>query len=323
MKLLPCSIISLSLLVPLGCSDGANEPDEGSTGSGGQTAASTGGSATKGEDPAATGGSSPHSSTGGAAASGGAVATGGATPDGSGGSPDTAALDAKCTPSFTLDLQDDGPGGDLFMEAVDNDPEGFVQEIGRTVCRILYRTPEEVRDANHITLHIEDYDGVAAKWGDVGDIDVQISTQHLTNVSNQGSGAKGVADEVTGILLHEMTHMYQNDDKPEATSPYLPNMYEGIADFVRARAGFMPNGRTPSKSGNWYDKTYSAQAFFWLYVDTAFPGFIYELNATMVQDGVPWSPDSIEEITGKTGDLWWTEFQGAACCDGATQTCCQ
>ena len=136
---------------------------------------------------------------------------------GSAGGGTNPALDAKCTPEFTLDLSDKGPNGQLFMDAVKNDAEGFVQDIGRTVCRILYRKPEEVRDANHITLHIADVDGVAAKWGDVGDIDVEISTGYLATV-----GKDRIADEVRGILLHEMTHMYQNDDKPEATSSYLP-----------------------------------------------------------------------------------------------------
>jgi hypothetical protein len=237
---------------------------------------------------------------------------------GSPGTPDPSALDEKCTPSFELDLVDTGAGGELFLDSVDNDPEGFVQAVGRGVCRILYRAPEEVRDANHVTLVIENYDGVAAKWGDVGDIGVQISTQHLQNV-----GAANVADEVAGILYHEMTHMYQNDDKPEATFEYIANMYEGIADFVRAKGGYMPPGRQPSKSGNWYEKTYTGQAFFWLYIENQHPDFVYELNLTMAQDAVPWSPDSIEDITGKSAADWWTEFQGASCCEGDNQSCCQ
>ena len=114
---------------------------------------------------------------------------------------------------------------------------------------------------------------MAWKAGDVGDIDVGMSTTHLSNVKNQG---RDVAEEIRGILFHEMTHMYQNDDKPEATSPYLPNMYEGIADAVRIRAGHPPAGAQPtSKTGQWYQKTYTAQAFFWLYIDTKYPNFVH------------------------------------------------
>lgn len=226
---------------------------------------------------------------------------------------------------MTLKLTDMGPNGQLFLTAVSkqpapyNTPEPFVQEIGRTVCRILYRKPEEVRAANNITLEIHDYDGVAAKWGDVGDIGVEISSRYLGTV-----GEDRIADEVKGILLHEMTHMYQNDDKPEATSPYLPGMYEGIGDFVRIRAGHPPEGAKPNdKGGNWYDKSYTSQAFFWLFVDTKIPDFVYKLNLTMKKDGVPWSEDSIQTIAGKSGDELWAEYQDAACCQGNNTTCCK
>jgi hypothetical protein len=214
------------------------------------------------------------------------------------------ALDRACTPRFTLKLQDTGPKAAFFTEAMGavNETEALVQQIGREVCRVLYRKPEEVRAANQIELRIRDYKGVAAKWGDVGDIGVQISTQHLERVKLQGHN---VRQEIVGILHHEMTHMYQNDDKPEAAFPGISRMYEGIADAVRIRNGFLPSNATPSnKSGHWQDKTYTAQAFFWLFVDTAHPGFL-------------------QKLTGKSADKLWAEYQAAACCQGADRTCCR
>lgn len=262
--------------------------------------------------------------TGGIGGSGGASAGGGGSggSGGTGGAGTNPELDAACTPDFTLDLQDTGPKGQIFTNAVGNDAEGFVQGIGREVCRILYRAPDEVRDANHITLIIEDDpEGVAWKAGDVGDITVGISTTHLQNVENDG---RDVADEIKGVLLHEMTHMYQNDDKPEATFEYIANMYEGIADAVRIRAGHAPDGSAPNdKGGEWYEKTYTSQAFFWLYADTKHPGFLYELNLSMKADSTPWSVDSIQTISGQSGDALWDEYQAASCCEGGDTSCCQ
>lgn len=337
--------VTVSTLV-VGCSDDAGTAQNtagssGATSTGGCTAgtASPGGSASAGT--ATAGSTSAGTSAGGTASGGGGgVATAGTGGSGgsaggggggsaghgggSGGGSANPALDAACTPTFTLKLTDKGPNGQLFLSAVskqpapNNEPEAFVQDIGRTVCRILYRTAAEVRPANHITLEIHDYDGVAAKSGDVGDINVEISSRYLSTV-----GEARIADEVKGILLHEMTHMYQNDDKPEAKSPYLPGMYEGIGDFVRIRAGHSPNGAEPNdKSGHWYDKAYTSQAFFWLYVDTKYPDFVYKLNASMKNDGVPWSETSIQTITGKSGDALWTAYQGAACCSGNNTSCC-
>ena len=163
---------------------------------------------------------------------------------------------------------------------------------------------------------------MAAKWGDVGDIGVKISTRHLEKVKNEG---RDVRAEIAGILHHEMTHMYQNDDKPEETFPGMPRMYEGIADAVRIRNGYPPaNAAARDKSGSWQDKTYVWQAFFWLYVDTAQPGFLYKLNASMKgKDNMPWTPAEIEKITGKGVDRLWTEYQGSACCRGDDRSCCK
>ena len=323
----------------LGCASGASQNDPPGTGAGGRGAAGNGaaGMSMPGGAGGARAGTAGHGMSGGGAGGGAGGAGAGGAGGGAGAagasdagmpgpippsSEETAALDRVCSPRFTLELQDMGEKGQLFLDAVGGDPEAFVQKIGREVCRVLYRKPEEVRAANHIELNIRDYDGVAAKWGDVGDIGVEISTQHLQNVKN---GGRDVAAEVAGILHHEMTHMYQNDDKPEATFRGMANMYEGIADAVRIRNGFPPAGASPAdKGGSWQDKAYVAQAYFWLFIDTAHPDFLYELNATMKgKDGNPWQPEAIAEITGKSADAWWAEYQDAACCRGSNRTCCK
>jgi hypothetical protein len=232
-----------------------------------------------------------------------------------------AALDQACTPTFTLRLTDMGPKGQIFTDAVGGDAKAFVQDIGRKVCRILYRQASEVRAANSITLTIADYDGVAAKSGDVGEIAVQISTRHLENVKNQG---RDVRAEIAGILHHEMTHMYQHDDKPEATFSAIGNMYESVGDAVRIRNGYAPAGCAPSgKTGTWSSKSYCGGGWFWVWAETVYPDFIYKLNGTMKgKDGHAWAPADATFITGKTIDQLWTDYQGAACCSGATRTCC-
>lgn len=319
-----------------GCSSDSAAPATGGDGSvagkgGSGTAGSAlGGSAASGGSSSGSGGATVLGRAGAAGSSGAAVSGGGAGAAGgnsgiagSGGAgPDTAALDAACTPEFELEQTDTGSKGQIFTDAVGGDPEAFVQAIGRGVCRILYREPEEVRAANHITLIIEeDQEGVAWKAGDVGNISVGISTNHLQSVKNDG---RDVANEIRGILFHEMTHMYQNDDKPENTYEHIANMYEGIADAVRIRAGFTPSGARPTdKSGNWYDKTYASQAFFWLFADTKYPDFLYRLNQSMKKDGVPWQPEVIQTLTGQSADDLWSDYQDSTCCDGDDRSCCQ
>jgi hypothetical protein len=243
--------------------------------------------------------------------------------DGGGDAAPDPALDAKCTPTFTLQLEDTGANAHFFTDAVP-DPEPFVQEVGRSVCRILYRHADEVRDANHITLIIrDDPDYPGWKAGDVGDITVMISTHFLAIVAGQG---RSVLDEITGVLLHEMTHMYQNDDQAagEGTYARLGNVVEGVADFVRIRAGHTPSGATPAKTGEWDDVGYTKPAFFLLWIDGRHPDFLYRLNLSMAAgDGVAWSPDAFATITGESVAALWSEYGAAACCAGATRTCCR
>jgi hypothetical protein len=341
------SVVCLSLV--LGCGQSASNP-QGGTGGAPEETGGSGGSATGGKPatggapgtggkPASTGGSS--GSTGGSSGSTGGSSggdTGGTsgTPD-AGPKPDTGAgtggagggdpsgLDKACTPKVNLKLEDTGPKGQIFLDAMGGSPAGVektVQQIGRDVCRVLYRNPSEVRPANEIELQIHDYDGVAAKWGDIGKIGVEISTRHIQNVKDMG---RDVATEIKGILYHEMTHMYQHDDKPEGKWSGLANYYEAGAEAVRIRYGFAPAGCRPGdKGGNWYDKSYCGGGWWWLWVDTKYPDFIYKLNLQMTGgDGKAWTPEMATPIAGVSLDDLWKQYQAAACCNGANATCCK
>jgi hypothetical protein len=142
-------------------------------------------------------------------------------------------------------------------------------------------------------------------------------------VKSQG---QDVLAEIKGILHHEMTHMYQNDDKApgEGTYPNLPNVIEGVADFVRIRAGFPPTNSIATKTGAWDSEGYWKPAFFLLWIDGQYPDFFYRLNLGMLAgDGVAWTPGAIETITGRSVDDLWAAYAPAACCDLFTHDCCK
>jgi Peptidase of plants and bacteria len=323
-----------AILLILACSD----PNNGGTGgTGGSTTGGRGGSGQAGTGGSGTAGTGGSAGTGGGSGGGGGTrppdagrrdTPGGDRPRGDaprteGGS--AAGLDQMCTPRVILRLMDMGPGGQTFLEAMGGTPAGVeqtIQAMGRDICRVLYRSAEEVRAANEIELTIRDYAGVAGKSGDLGRIFVSISTRHIQNVKNAG---RDVVKEIKGILAHEMTHMYQHDDKPEGNWPGLANYYESDADAVRIRLGFAPDGCRPgNKGGNWDQKSYCSGGWWWLWVDTKHPGFLYQLNQQMKgRNGVPWKPADATSIAGVTLDALWTEYQGAACCNGANSTCCQ
>ena len=264
--------------------------------------------------PAATSSSTGTGGAAGGTASGGVGGVGGAS-DGGGGSgghggteprPPDPELDAKCTPGFDLEMLDTDPARQaLFLDAVGGDPEALVQDIGRKVCRILYRDAEEVPDSTHLTLRIEYAVGdVAWKAGEGADITVMISTDHLQNLANQGAD---MATEVIGILFHEMAHMYQHDDHDG--DGVDGGLIEGIADFVRIEAGYTPTGAEPSGEGSW-NEGYTHTGFFLVWVDDQYDDFVYALNLSMSsEDGKTWTLQSFVDITGKTVDQLWDEYR--------------
>lgn len=131
-----------------------------------------------------------------------------------------------------------------------------------------------------------------------------ISTDHLQNVKNQGGN---VGKEVKGILFHEMTHMYQQNDSDKGGAD--GGLIEGIADTVRFKNGSTPENAQPDKNGAWNDG-YKTTAFFLLWLDGRYDSFVYKLNLSMSStDGKRWSPESFKTITGKSVDQLWSDYK--------------
>ena len=82
---------------------------------------------------------------------------------------------------------------------------------------------------------LEDTDGVACKWGGNGVVAISCSTRHIEGLFKDDDAAK-VYFEIRGVLLHELTHVYQQE--PQGIGPYGTNrefraFIEGMADAVR------------------------------------------------------------------------------------------
>jgi hypothetical protein len=242
-------------------------------------------------------------------------------------SPDSAALarlDAFCTPKVIL-MIDGGAGGMKFMAALGGTNDAVtatVQQIGREICRYLYRSADEVRPANEMELVVDpNYKGIAAKSGNVGKVRVRFGANYLATY--QGD----LSREVKGILYHEMTHIYQNDDKPEGLGPggwpYLPEYYESHADAVRTHFGYSSCG-APNKMGSWDRGAYCARAHWWLFLENRYPDFLYKLNLQMKGgDNMVWTPARGATIVNKPFETLWEEYKAAACCAGSDRSCCR
>jgi hypothetical protein len=197
-----------------------------------------------------------------------------------------------------------------------------VQQMGRDICRYLYRAAEEVRPANELELIVDPaYTGIAGKSGNIGKVRVRFGANYLATFGGD------INREVKGILFHEMTHIYQNDDKPEGQGaggwPGLAGYYESHADAVRTHMGFTSCG-APNKSGTWDVGSYCSRAHWWLWLENKYPDFLYKLNLQMKGgDNMIWTPARGATIVNKPFEELWTEYTAATCCAGTDRTCCK
>jgi hypothetical protein len=250
-------------------------------------------------------------SGGGSAGLGGAGGTAGAAgAGGSGGSADNSnpmdclpAFEDVCGPDIIFDNQDPGNSGNF--DAVITDVETTMKWAACTVCSIMYRTPEEVaRTHETITFVIDNHDGVAYAGGS----EIHLSTGHIQNYPN----ADDALIEFRGVMVHETAHLYQTNGGNSDGA-----LIEGMADFVRVRAGYYGPGRCGG--GDSWDGAYTISGCFfsWLagaceYHDQHHPqndlDIGYRINAIM-SDGKSAIQQEIETTFGSDINTLWTQYK--------------
>ncbi|XP_076903145.1 uncharacterized protein LOC143558124 [Bidens hawaiensis] len=112
-----------------------------------------------------------------------------------------------------------------------------------------------------------------------------------------------VKTEITGVLYHEMTHVWQWDGNGQAPR----GLTEGIADYVRLKAGFVLSYWAKPREGNKWDEGYSVTARFLDYCNSLKHGFVAKLNRKM-RDG--YNVNIFVELLGKPVDQLWAEYKG-------------
>ncbi len=333
----PRQIACCSLLVPLSvgwllaCSDAGTTPaptgpsntagSSGSAGSGGMSQGSSGSAGAAGSTSAggATGtagagvSGSAGTSSAGTSGSGGSGGSGGsAGSGGSGGMPDTT-NPMDCLPAFQevcgpeIDFQNLDPGNSANFDAVITDVPTTMKWAACTSCSIMYRTADEV-PRTHETIHfiVDNHDGVAYATGS----EIHLSTNHIKNYGD----ADEAFIEFRGVMVHEVSHLYQENGGSSDGA-----LIEGMADFVRIRAGLYNPGRR-GQGGNW-DGAYTTSGFFfsWLagpceYHDDGHPQYDREIGYRINQlmpDGKAAIQEEIETTFGTDIDTLWTQYQDA------------
>ncbi|KAL6964058.1 hypothetical protein U1Q18_035113 [Sarracenia purpurea var. burkii] len=83
------------------------------------------------------------------------------------------------------------------------------------------------KNVAQVSLFIDAMDGVAYTSND----EIHVSANYIGGYSGD------VKAEITGVLYHEMTHVWQWNGNGQSPG----GLIEGIADFVRLKAGYAPS----------------------------------------------------------------------------------
>lgn len=150
-----------------------------------------------------------------------------------------------------------------------------------------------------VTVFLRDYSGVAYTTGTELDDDhkeIHLSLGYIQHCTSKEQSAKAdPLHELRGVLTHELVHCYQHTspDKGDHKIPGPPGgLIEGIADFVRLKAGLAPphweKPKTSSQRAKKWDAGYQHTAFFLAWIEDVWvgsPGAIGMLNDRLLRVG--------------------------------------
>ena len=140
------------------------------------------------------------------------------------------------------------------------------------VLRALYTVDARIPGTRSVTVIARAMPGVAYTTGT--ELDDEHKEIHLSLDYVRGIDGRRRAEEILGVLRHEMVHCFQWNAWGSAPG----GLIEGIADWVRLRAGMAPPHWIRTADGDW-DAGYQHTAYFLDYLDDRFgQGTVMRIN---------------------------------------------
>ncbi|KAL6236984.1 hypothetical protein BDW75DRAFT_205326 [Aspergillus navahoensis] len=267
-------------------------------------------------------------------------------------SPPAADSTANCpklpTPKFQLQIHDlRHPASQLFLTSIP-DLASTLEAALSAIIQNLYCPPTSGRattgppaestrkqkqpptfspsipPTRSVTVLLRDFGGVAYTTGKDLDNDHKEIHISLAYIQHCRTKADPLA-ELVGVLTHELVHCYQYaapratvDGKPDDSTPRAPGgLVEGVADFVRLKAGLSPPHWSRPTSARErpekWDSGYQHTAYFlaWLEDVRVGRGAIGLLNDRLCRVGYVGGGKSGVDVEGKEQESFWRTLYGA------------
>ncbi|EOA33041.1 hypothetical protein CARUB_v10016373mg [Capsella rubella] len=194
-----------------------------------------------------------------------------------------------------IDNTGDSPGGKIFREQIGGASYG--EQAMRSATDFTWRlfqqdNPSDRRDTPMITLIMENSKDLAYSSQD------KIHYNAGALVNDGGDVKRGF----TGVIYHEVVHSWQWNGANLAPV----GLIEGIADFVRLKAGYAASHWVSPGGGDRWDQGYDVTMRFLDYCNELRNGFVAELNKKM---RTGYNDGFFVDLLGKDVNQLWTEYK--------------
>ncbi|XP_077216774.1 uncharacterized protein LOC143851289 isoform X2 [Tasmannia lanceolata] len=155
------------------------------------------------------------------------------------------------------------PGGTRFDNEIGL---AYTKQILKTASAFIWQTfrqgEGDRKSVQHVSTFIDTIDTVNVIAYTTNN-EIHVSASHIESYSGD------VRTEITGVLYHEMTHVWQWNGANQAPG----GLIDGVADFVRLKAGFAGSDWVKAGGGDSWDQRYVVTARFLDYCNSRFISF--------------------------------------------------
>ncbi|KAE9447163.1 hypothetical protein C3L33_20957, partial [Rhododendron williamsianum] len=189
------------------------------------------------------------------------------------------------------------PGGMRFANQIGIE---YSKQTMSSATEFIWKTFQQTSNADRkdvpkVSLYIDSMAGVA--YTNTINNEIHFSANYIQLYIGN------VKTEFTGVMYHEMTHVWQWYGNGQPTPPGL---IEGIADFIRLKAGYALSTWVKPGQGFRWDQGYDVTARFLDYCEGLRSGFVAELNKKL---RTGYSEYYFVELLGKTVDQLWSDYK--------------
>jgi hypothetical protein len=157
-----------------------------------------------------------------------------------------------------------------------------------------------------VTLILREMDGVAYTTGTDLDNDhkeIHLSLSYLDHIASSQKAGYAAHEEIMGVVCHELVHCFQWNARGTCNGGFI----EGIADWVRLNAGFVPP-HWKKEAGKSWDTGYQNTGYFLDWIErTKGTGSVYVMNQALYQktyeDDTFW-----KELFEQSVETLWKEY---------------